>query len=410
MKSRWPAARRTKCFTDGTMASLQDLPDPLIHIIFAYIPDYATVCRLGCTCRHLQPVAKDRVLWEALYRHRWTFLSPTTITKADYERRHKSDMDSLQYLDSLRRRNRLESSSSRKVLRLLLARGREAIDVCWQVHDVTKDEEYRRVVLSVIFLLQRISLFEDMVQLRNDTSIDPVERLEGYAILSSLLFSDTAYRNFTSEHANLRKRLDDIAATIKKRFSSEALSIQQKVKIMNQFLFKEEAFTGTVRNYYDFHNSLLHCCLDQKKAIPMTLAILYKLIGRRIGIDADIIGLPGHVLVGIPSVGCYVDVFSQGPILDQRALERIVNSYGFVFRRECLDPLNPEDILKRICNNLANCVNIVEEAWQERTSKQRVNFAILIKRLVYNPSPPLVEHCHDGICRLWINENVAHAF
>ena len=382
-----------------TGPSLHDLPESLIQEIIRYVPDYVSVCRLACTCHDFRAAAQDLAVWEALHRHRWSFLS-LTLTQADYQRRHAMDQKTLQYLESLRQRSR-----SAVALRSLLMTGRHAVDACWKVVQATVDDDYRRLVRSVIVLLQRVSIFEDMVQLRR-TAVDSstaLERLEGYAIWSSLLCCDTPYRNFWKEEDGVRKNLDRLADRIRQKFPTNA-SVQQKVSLMNQVMFEQEGYTGNVQNYYDFENSLLSSCLKRKTAIPMTLAILYKLVGARVGIDVDIIGLPGHIIVGVKGV-IFLDVFRQGRLLTQSDIADIVRGYGFRFRPELLDALSPEDILKRVCNNLSNCIGhatgITDGA--NYSDRQRSLLVGLTKRLLYNPSQQVVESCHAELCRMWLS-------
>jgi hypothetical protein len=115
-------------------------------------------------------------------------------------------------------------------------------------------------------------------------------------------------------------------------------------------------FGGNVNDYYSYKNSLLSFVLLEKKGIPLSLAILYSCICRRIGISVDIIGLPGHVVVGIPGERrLFVDVYHQGRLLTEQDCHAIAQSYGFPWQDSLLRPLSPTQVFTRILNNLGYC-------------------------------------------------------
>src|SRR5215470_17424878 len=66
---------------------------------------------------------------------------------------------------------------------------------------------------------------------------------------------------------------------------------------LNTVLFKEERFRGNVADYYDPRNSFLNEVLDRKLGIPITLALLYEEVARRIGLPLFGVGMPGHFLL-----------------------------------------------------------------------------------------------------------------
>jgi regulator of sirC expression with transglutaminase-like and TPR domain len=86
---------------------------------------------------------------------------------------------------------------------------------------------------------------------------------------------------------------------------------------LSRFLFEAEGFRGNSEDYYDPRNSCLNDVLDRKLGIPITLSVLMMEIGRRVGLDVDGVGLPGHFIVGA-SVGrrrIYLDPFNGGAVL-----------------------------------------------------------------------------------------------
>ena len=89
------------------------------------------------------------------------------------------------------------------------------------------------------------------------------------------------------------------------------------VEAANQYLFEELGFRGNAGNYYDPRNSCLNEVLTARTGIPITLAVVYLEIGRRLAQPVYGIGLPGHFLVEYRGADfeAFIDVFHGGRLL-----------------------------------------------------------------------------------------------
>ena len=124
-----------------------------------------------------------------------------------------------------------------------------------------------------------------------------------------------------------------------------------------------DKFKGNTTNYYDANNSLLHEVLTRKTGIPITLAIVYTAVVRRVcGADLDLIGLPGHIVIGLPfdedtphRERVFVDVFNGGKHLSHSDLKSIVAQYGIAWNDEMDNPISHQQVWERMVRNLMNC-------------------------------------------------------
>lgn len=74
---------------------------------------------------------------------------------------------------------------------------------------------------------------------------------------------------------------------------------------------------GNQEHYYDPRNSMVPEVLDRGRGIPITLAIIAVDVARRIGTEATIVAMPGHVLVGNGAEPTeWIDMFDGGRRLD----------------------------------------------------------------------------------------------
>ena len=90
--------------------------------------------------------------------------------------------------------------------------------------------------------------------------------------------------------------LDELANKLKRRLRPD-ISPADTIVALNRYLFDELGFSGNAADYYDPRNSFLNEVLDRKRGIPITLALVYIEIGRRIGLPVQGISFPAHFLV-----------------------------------------------------------------------------------------------------------------
>ncbi len=117
----------------------------------------------------------------------------------------------------------------------------------------------------------------------------------------------------------------------------------------------ELGFRPNTRNYYASRNSLIHCVLEQRRAIPLTLAIVVAELGRRCAVDLTVVGMPGHALIGDGAEPTrWFDPFASGASLDRDACQAIAARINpdIVITDDMLKPLPDRAIVMRMLANL----------------------------------------------------------
>jgi len=128
------------------------------------------------------------------------------------------------------------------------------------------------------------------------------------------------------------------------------------ISMLNEYFFDELGFHGAEEDYYDPGNSFLNIILDKKTGIPITLSILYSEVAKHIGLDLQIVGFPGHVIVKYKKE-MILDPFYRGRLLTIEDLEEILNkNFGedVEFVPEYLNEATTEKLLTRLLRNLKN--------------------------------------------------------
>ena len=128
------------------------------------------------------------------------------------------------------------------------------------------------------------------------------------------------------------------------------------ISMLNEYLFDELGFRGAEEDYYDPGNSFLNVVFDKKTGIPITLSIIYAEIAKNIGLDLQIVGFPGHVIVKYKNE-IILDPFYRGRLLTIDNLEEILDRNfgdGIEFIPEYLTEATTEQLLTRLLRNLKN--------------------------------------------------------
>jgi regulator of sirC expression with transglutaminase-like and TPR domain len=151
--------------------------------------------------------------------------------------------------------------------------------------------------------------------------------------------------------AEIQKHVDAIRARVRGHQPQALLAH------MHAYLFEEQLFTGNTDNYYATTNSYLPAVLETRRGLPITLCLLYKIIGERLGLRVHGIGLPGHFLAGVEVDGTLmlIDPFAGGRVVTQEeAHTKLQEMFGpdVEWTGELLQPVTNRQWLTRMLQNL----------------------------------------------------------
>lgn len=173
-----------------------------------------------------------------------------------------------------------------------------------------------------------------------------------------------------------RALLDNFARELRERMDS-GMGPKETLSVMNDYLFVEQGFTGNEKNYYDPENSYLNRVLDKRTGNPISLCLLYILLGRRLRLPITGIGLPGHFICRHQSsaIEIYVDVFNGGKFMTKADCVQYLVQGNYSLRDDSLAPVSPRRLLLRVCGNLHQIYLQLEKA-DETTRLQRYLVAL----------------------------------
>lgn len=202
---------------------------------------------------------------------------------------------------------------------------------------------------------------------------------------ASLMIAEDAYPGLDVEH--YLGEFERLAQRLREQLP-QPHGAEERIVALNQFLFDELGFWGNTDDYYDPRNSYLNEVMDRRTGIPISLAVVYMELGRRIGLPLEGVSFPGHFLVRLRLRGrmLVLDPFTGGAPQSEdelrQRLQRVIpeGATGPVPVTQLpieqfLEPATNRQILARMLRNLKG---IYREADKPERTLEVLNRMLLV--------------------------------
>ncbi len=123
-----------------------------------------------------------------------------------------------------------------------------------------------------------------------------------------------------------------------------------------KFLFQYKGLRGNKEDYYNPLNSNILYTIEEGKGLPITLCVIYMLIGNRLNMNIEGCSFPGHFLAKIKLDGeiVLVDCYNRGALIYEDEIVDVQGISKDVLRKIIKRYTTSSDIIRRIANNLIN--------------------------------------------------------
>jgi regulator of sirC expression with transglutaminase-like and TPR domain len=234
--------------------------------------------------------------------------------------------------------------------------GREALPELREVREAA-DDDLRERIDDVVHEVHMGDLEQAWNAVMSAEEVD----LERGAFLIAL------YRYPTLDIPAYRARLDAFAEEARPRV--EAAEGAERAVALATVLADDLGFTGNTEQYYDPSNSYLNRVIDRRVGIPITLSVIYVLIGQRLDLPVAGVNLPAHFLAKYEGREgeVFVDPFNDGEIVSKESCVRFLLKAGIRPRPSYFQAAAPTAVLLRMARNL---VAIAEESGQTQTVEE----------------------------------------
>lgn len=146
-----------------------------------------------------------------------------------------------------------------------------------------------------------------------------------------------------------REALDAWGAEVARRFAKAATEVD-RVETLVEYLAHEIRLRGNEADYYNVNNSLLPHVIESRLGIPISLSLVYLLVGQRAGLALEGVGFPGHFIVRRGD--SFFDPFHGGRRLGLDECRALLAPQNLVLTADHLQPSTPRQILRRMLLNL----------------------------------------------------------
>jgi len=145
---------------------------------------------------------------------------------------------------------------------------------------------------------------------------------------------------------------------------NDQLTALEKVRVINHIFFDVHRFVGNTENYTAPENSYINKVLETKKGNPLSLAIIYLTLCKKLNISVYGVNLPQHfVMVYIDelifasenkedNIMFYINPFSKGAIFSRREIDIFLNQLSIEPQKSFYLPCSNVEIIKRLVRNL----------------------------------------------------------
>jgi regulator of sirC expression with transglutaminase-like and TPR domain len=258
---------------------------------------------------------------------------------------------------------------------------REVLDggdaMIWLLENEKKNAELK-VKKRIESLISRIQV--QRLQKEYDSLLDFVSHADFSLEKALLLLAKPLYPEV--DFSTVESQLNELANGLRKKIS-DIDDPHDIIQHVNDFFLNDIGLVGNAKDYYNPDNSVLHRVLETHRGIPISLGIVYVLVGRRLNLPIYGVGAPAHFLVKfVPEPSgkeFYVDVFNGGRIMSRKEAEDFISDMGFSFEPRFLKQSSDLEMLARVCRNMARAFTAIDES---QKANVLMELSIELERLV----------------------------
>lgn len=170
--------------------------------------------------------------------------------------------------------------------------------------------------------------------------------LEGAWILATYQYPDL-------EFSFLKKEVEQLYYEVWLDFKNDLHPIDQ-VKIINNTLFDKLKFKANTKNFHAPGNSMINVVLETRRGNPISLCILYILVGQKLNLPIYGVNLPNLFICTYKAADkqFYINAFNKGLIFSRSDIENYIQQLHLNQEDIFFQPCSNEDIIKRSLRNL----------------------------------------------------------
>lgn len=224
--------------------------------------------------------------------------------------------------------------------------GEQAVPLLDQFRSESIHDSERNTINEIIYNITIGSLMEEFSLLLENGVQNSVTLEKAVLMLSR-------FGNPTIRVEDYERKLDQMARQIGTDIAYTP-SIQEKMQILLQFVFRELRFRGDSKDYHSPENAFIDRVIDRRKGLPIMLSLVVIFIARRLNLPFYGVNMPIHFMLMYQTHNqqILIDPFDGGTIVTYDQCYYFLKKNGIEPRPEHLQKADEADILARCIRNL----------------------------------------------------------
>jgi regulator of sirC expression with transglutaminase-like and TPR domain len=171
--------------------------------------------------------------------------------------------------------------------------------------------------------------------------------LTGMWLISTYQYPDLEFEKLSHE-------LEQIYYSVWLELKPDLHPLDQ-IKIVNGVIFQKLKFGANTKNFHSPGNSMLNVVLETKKGNPISLCVIYLLVGRKLKLPLFGVNLPNLFVLTYKDERIkqfYINVFNRGLIFSREDIENYIHELRMVPKPAFFEPCDNVEIIRRVLRNL----------------------------------------------------------
>jgi regulator of sirC expression with transglutaminase-like and TPR domain len=225
----------------------------------------------------------------------------------------------------------------------LISYGNEVVDVLEKEWSKNLNPIVQERIEGLIYELQveqRTRLFVEWKESKEQ------DLMTGLWLISTIQYPDYLF-------ADLKKEIELLFLEVWQKIDIN-LKGREAISEFNEIFFGEMKFGANTKNFHSPENSIIKSVLASRKGNPISLAMVYLMIGKKLKIPVFGVNLPNlFVLTYIDDhEQFYINIFNKGLVFLKKDIESYIQQLNLSYQDSYFNPCTNLDIIKRFLRNV----------------------------------------------------------
>jgi regulator of sirC expression with transglutaminase-like and TPR domain len=235
--------------------------------------------------------------------------------------------------------------------------GEDAIPLLEKALENTFDELIQGRIEDMIGSIHRDNLYLDFM---NWVSLGSEDLLKGFLLVTRTQYPDI-------EEADILSKVGQLKLDVWLELNHDMTALEN-IKVLNHFFYTVHSFDGNKANMSAPQNFYINNLLETRKGSPLSLGMLYMILGRKCDLPIYGVNLPQHFILAYlneqkiskpteDDVLFYINPFNKGAVFTRREIELFIRQLKIKPERSFFAPCSNNDIIKRLIRHLIFAYN-----------------------------------------------------